>query len=77
MMIAHKLDALQNEGVVRETEGAPIGYAPVLGLLLFLWLMFGALLLVATLTPQHGGATPHQLEDLLPTDPMLWSGITP
>lgn len=74
MFIAQKLDpALE---VARPNDEGS-GFAPVLGLLLFLWLLLGALLTVVAFAPHRDGAAvvDHQFEDLLPAAPQLWSGF--
>ncbi len=76
MLLIHKLDAPLDQAAGREGESAGSAFAPVLGLLLFLWLLSGALLAVVIFTPQQGsGATLPQLENLLPADQHLWSGF--
>lgn len=56
-------------------------YAPLIGLLLFLWVLAAGLalgLVAVTFAPDHAGLsdTLHQLNDLLPADPWLWSQFT-
>lgn len=53
----------------------------LLGLLLFLWLTAAVLALTlvgVTFAPGHARAAApiHQLDDLLPADPALWSAFT-
>lgn len=73
MMIARNLDS----GLGDQDRTLPI----LMGLLLFLWLTAAALALTlvgVSFAPEHAGASAsaHQLEDLLPADPALWSGFT-
>ena len=57
------------------------GYGPVLGVLLFLWALGAGLalgLIAVSFAPDHAslGGSLHQLNDLLPADPRLWSEFT-
>jgi len=57
-------------------------YGALLGLLLFVWLVTGALILVlvaVAFAPGHAGLGDAlvQLNDLLPANAALWSGFAP